>query len=409
MPASHLRIASTDERREPMKIDFSRRLLDTLRPPATGRTWVYDAAQPGLALMITDRDARSFYLYKKVAGRPQRIRLGGLDEITVDQARKLCAKKLGAIADGANPMAERRAIREETTLGDLWAWFSAQAKMRKRSFGTDQSRWKHHLEAWQSRRLSEITSADVSALHTRTGKDKPITANRVLALLSTMYNRARTIGYAGGNPCEAVQRFAEESRERFLNADELRRFTAALAAEAPLYRDLFNMCLWTGQRQGNVRSMRWDEVDLKAGTWSIPAAKFKTNKPLLVHLSAPALKILKDRKKLAEKSTGSIEWVFPQTDNPTRYVTNPTKAWARVCKAAKLPDVRIHDLRRTAGSWMAATGANLSVIGKSLGHRTMQTTATYARLDLSPIAAAVNTATVAMQQAMKGRGARRGK
>src|SRR5688572_23611605 len=108
MPATrHLRITPPGEKREPLKLDFSRRLLDTLRPPASGRTWVYDATLPGLALMITDRDARSFYLYKKVNGRPQRVRLGAFDEITVDQARKLCARTLGAIADGADPQADK--------------------------------------------------------------------------------------------------------------------------------------------------------------------------------------------------------------------------------------------------------------------------------------------------------------
>ncbi len=394
--AMHMRIAQSDQKKGPLKVDFSRRMLDTLRPPDEGRTWVYDTAQTGLALMITANDARSFYVYKWVNGRPQRVRLGALDEITVDQARKLCAKKLGDIAGGADPMAEKRAIREETTLGELWAWFGGQAKMRKRSFGTDESRWKHHLESWSSRRLSEIKSVDVSGLHTRIGKDKPITANRVLALLSTMFNRARSIGYTGNNPCEGVQRFAEESRERFLNADELGRFTAALKAEGSLYSDLFNTCLWTGQRQGNVRSMRWDEVDLTAGTWTIPAAKFKTAKPLTVHLSPPAMTILK-----ARQNSAAGEWVFPQADNPERFVTNPTKAWRRVCKAAALPDVRIHDLRRTLGSWQAAGGTSLAIVGKSLGHRSERTTAIYARLQLDPVRVAVNAATKAMQAAMK--------
>jgi integrase len=397
MAAQHLRIVSDDDsRRAPLKLDFSRRLIETLRPPTAGRTWIYDAKQAGLALQITANDARSFYLYKKVQGRPQRIHLGGFDEITVDQARILCAKKLGAIANGANPNAEKRAMRAETTLGELWTWYSNQAKQRKRSFAADASRWKHHLEQWKSRRLSEITPADVSALHARIGKDKPLTANRALALLSVMFNRARTIGYAGDNPCRSIQRFHEESRERFLNADELARFNAALDDEPQLYADLFRVCLWTGQRQGNVRSMRWDELDLKAGTWAIPASKFKTARPLTVHLSAPALKILKRRKDEA-----ASEWVFPQDDNAGRYVTNPTKAWRRVCAAAKLPDVRIHDLRRTMGSWQAATGANLSAIGKTLGHRTMATTAIYARLQLDGIRGAVNTATAAMERAMK--------
>src|SRR5687767_8301875 len=98
MPAAaHLRLAS-DDKREPLKVDFSKRLLETIGAPKSGRTWVYDNKLPGLALMITDSGARSFYLYKWVNSRPRRIRLGAFDGITVDQARTLCAKELGRIA-----------------------------------------------------------------------------------------------------------------------------------------------------------------------------------------------------------------------------------------------------------------------------------------------------------------------
>jgi integrase len=169
---------------------------------------------------------------------------------------------------------------------------------------------------------------------------------------------------------------------------------------------LFALCLWTGQRQGNVRSMTWAELDLSAETWTIPGAKFKNGKPLTVHLSAPAMTILRARKEAAAKG---VEWVFPQADNAKRYVTNPVKAWRRVCRAAELPDVRIHDLRRTLGSWQAATGANLSAIGKSLGHRTQATTAVYARLDLDPVKAAVNKATAAIEAAVAANGKDGGK
>ena len=113
--------------------------------------------------------------------------------------------------------------------------------------------------------------------------------------------------------------------------------------------------------------------------------------------------ILKQRATGSGKLPVAVEWVFPRPLNPKQHIPSPIKAWARVTKAAKLPDVRIHDLRRTAGSWMAATGANLSAIGKSLGHRTMATTAIYARLQLDGIKGAVDTAAAAMQQAMKPR------
>ena len=64
------------------------------------------------------------------------------------------------------------------------------------------------------------------------------------------------------------------------------------------------------------------------------------------------------------------------------------------------PKIRIHDLRRTLGSWQAATGASLQVIGKSLGHRDVATTAIYARLDLDPVRNSLNVATAAMLEAI---------
>jgi integrase len=61
--------------------------------------------------------------------------------------------------------------------------------------------------------------------------------------------------------------------------------------------------------------------------------------------------------------------------------------------------VTLHDLRRTLGSWQAKTGASLAIIGKSLNHKSQQATAIYARLDLDPVRASVNTATAAMMEA----------
>jgi integrase len=77
----------------------------------------------------------------------------------------------------------------------------------------------------------------------------------------------------------------------------------------------------------------------------------------------------------------------------------PNKAWDRILENSGLENLRIHDLRRTLGSWQAKTGASLSIIGKSLNHKNVATTAIYARLDLDPVRAAVDAATNAMMAA----------
>lgn len=83
----------------------------------------------------------------------------------------------------------------------------------------------------------------------------------------------------------------------------------------------------------------------------------------------------------------------------TGHLKEPRKGWERILERAKISDLRIHDLRRTLGSWQAKTGASLSVIGKSLNHKHTATTAIYARLDLDPVRESVETATSAILSA----------
>jgi len=107
------------------------------------------------------------------------------------------------------------------------------------------------LKPWANRRLSSIKKTDVQALHSRIGrgyeeqvKGKTVrrggtyAANRVLALLRAMFNKADETGFHGENPTAGVKKYKEESRDRFLQADELRAFFDALAAEPEALADV---------------------------------------------------------------------------------------------------------------------------------------------------------------------------
>jgi integrase len=245
-----------------------------------------------------------------------------------------------------------------------------------------------------------------------------------------------------------VANFAERSRERFLLPAEMKAFFTALATEDEIWGDFFILCLFTGSRRGNVASMRWAEVDLANAMWHVPADKTKNKRPGVVALSPPVLAILEKRRQQAD----GCEWVFPsgRTDG---HVIDPRKAWERIlaamrtcpkcgemaggkpkqcpkcsvpvtfkqpkcpeCGAAvrvpvacpkcqhKLPntksvDLHMHDLRRSLGSWQAALGASLVVIGKSLGHADLKSTQVYSRLQLDPIKESVTKAGAAMIEA----------
>ena len=139
------------------------------------------------------------------------------------------------------------------------------------------------------------------------------------------------------------------------------------------------------------------EKDLDEGVWTIPAEKFKTGDEMEVPLVPEAIEILTRR----QNDNGS-EWVFPGPGK-TGHLVDPTKIWERILERAEITNLRIHDLRRTLGSWQARAGASLYVIGRTLGHKNPQTTAIYARLDLDPVRLAVKAATDAMMATAKAK------
>src|SRR5262249_14771737 len=154
----------------------------------------------------------------------------------------------------------------------------------------------------------------------------------------------------------------------------------------------------TGARRSNVLAMRWEQISQTADgqrLWTIPVTK--TGKSHVVPLVREALVILQERRRRIKGA-----WVFP-SDSKTGHIRDLKRAWKRFCTTAKLENLRIHDLRRTLGSWQAATGASLPVIGKSLGHQSMASTAVYSRLHLDPVRQAIVTATQAMVIASRKR------
>jgi integrase len=394
------------ERKPPKKINFTVQTLKALTCPAgKSRVYVYDQRTPGLAYLLTENGARSFYLYRKIDGKPVRIRLGG-EEITIDQARTLAAKHNGKIAEGQNPQEEIRQRKHEMTVGELWEWYlEHHAKPHKRSWKRDEQQWRDHLSELSTRRLSAVKRSEVQELHTRIGgKAGPIAANRAIEILRTMFNVATDkLDWHKPNPCKGIERHRENERDRFLQADELPRFFAALEQEtSQLFKDYFTVLLFTGQRKSNVGAMEWAHLDMTAGVWTIPAEQSKNGRPITVPLATDVMTILKRR----HQERGEARYVFPSYGKSGHLVESKF-AFQRIRERAGLKDVRQHDLRRTLGSWQAAGGSSLQIIGRSLGHASERATRVYSRLHLAPVRESVNAAAAAMRAAAKRTRARR--
>lgn len=375
------------------RFSFNLTELTRLEPPARGRRHVYDTRCPGLTLCVTPAGTKTFYLYRRVQGRPQRTHLGRFPGMTVEQARKRAAVLNAEIAEGGDPQQRKRRLREEVTLGELFEhYMETHAKVHKRSWQEDERLFRQFLAPWAHRRASSVTRSMVQALHAKVGRDNGrYSANRLLALLSTVFNKTADAHAGLANPTTGITRFREESRDRFMDGEEVARFFKALAEEPnPLYRDFFVVCLLTGARRRNVQAMRWSDADLDRGIWRVSGAESKSGQPLVVVLPEPVVVLLRSRRAQVDS-----QYVFPARSR-SGHLVEPRFAWLRILERAGLEELRIHDLRRTLGSWQAANGTSLPIIGRALGHRDPNTTSVYARLNLDPVRAAVDAAARAM-------------
>ena len=446
---------------------LTRPRLDAEKLPAKGRKTVWDETVSGLCCRITASGNRSFYLCKKVLGVQRWERIGSHPETTVADARKQALSLLAAIVRGEKPWEERKTLKEEATLADLWEHYRDHSSGKKKASSRkeDESLWRTVLEPWAGRkRIGSISRGDVQRLINAKGKDTPTRANRTAALLSSMFNKAIAADlWKGANPAKGVERFREVSRDRFLRPDELRAMFASLAYEDEGWKVYFLAALLCGARRSNLLAMKWADLDLARGLWRVDAEESKNGQPMQVIIPEDLQKGLTAWKGHCP----SPVWVFPSDESASGHKTEPCKPWERVLARAEcfrlvqvlavagnwpeaqrdsemeaiiteagrlrllamgrkvqatgeplllalegirkrvsaagldpmggtMLDVRMHDLRRTLGSWATMTGSSLSIVGKVLGHRSHQSTAVYARLDLDPQRQAVEKAANAM-------------
>ena len=355
------------------------------------KDYYYDTKEKGLMMAVTPAGTKSFYLYKRIDGKPERLLLGRFPDISIENARKAAMAAKGEIAIGKNPQKAKRAIRDEMTFHALFVeYMEKYSKVHKKSWKYDEREINKFLKHWFKRKISSIKKTEVERLHAKLGKENGIyQANRLLERIRSIFNKAIDWGWEGVNPAVGIKKFKEKSRDRFLQPDELPRFFKALSNEPnEAARDFFMISLLTGARKSNTLAMRWSDINFTTETWRIEDTK--NSEALTVHLPKEAVEILTERKWKSESP-----WVF-EGNGESGHLADPKKAWMRILKEAEIENLRIHDLRRTLGSYQAATGANGYIIGKSLGHKSQQSTAIYARLNIDPVRDSVNKATDVM-------------
>ena len=356
------------------------KVVSALEAPATGNRLCYDLDLRGFACRVTSSGQKSFVLNYRIRGRERRITLGRWPSWNTKAARLEAGRLRQEIDRGHDPLEEREEERNAPTIAELAARYIEEhlPNKRPRSANEDRALIRDHvLPALGKLRVTDLTRADVERLHRRiTADGKPVRANRALACLRTMLNRAVGWEYRPDNPAKGVQMNAEDHRERFLSPAEIASLSDALARHPERTTvALIRFLMLTGARFGEAAGATWSQFDLSRGTWTKPSSHVKQKKQHTVPLSAPALALLAELK--AEAGDGSYVFPSPTTGRPLLRIET---AWAKIVRDAGLEGVRIHDLRHSFASVLAGSGASLQLIGSLLGHAQITTTLRYAHL-----------------------------
>ena len=359
---------------------LTKRIVDAAKANSSGWRWLGDDEVPGFGVRIYGSGRKLFALrYRTRSGHQRMMQIGQFGELTVQEARNSARRKKVRVLEGGDPLAEREGeqagIRTVSNLMD--GWLDDYAKAHRKRWKKDQRRVNGRIRpSLGQTRLEDLTVDRLAAWHRKIGNDSPVEANRCVETLRAAWRWADRHGLLPEgvqDPTGKVKKFRERSRDRWLRKDELERLmTEVRRHEDPYVRAAIPLLLLTGLRKGELLSARWSDVDLERGEIRLPETKSGESQVRL--LPSPAVAILRDLPR--ERSP----WVFPSPVSPLENRRDLKRPWETIRQAAELPDVTLHDLRRTAGSLMAQAGVPLQVIQQVLGHSHPGVTRLYARL-----------------------------
>ncbi len=386
-------------------VKFSDRYVLNLKPK-TSRYEVREDNAHGvgtLALRVSPNGHKAWQYLYTADGRDRRLTLGAYPAMSVAEAHAACGAAMQAREAGRDPgaivVAGRAETRKAPTFKDLAEQFMAEharPNKAKKSVANDERTLKHDvLPRLGSHKAEAVDRKDVKAmLQAIVARGAPVQANRTLALVRKIYNWGIGEDLVKQNPCIALKAPGgkETQRDRVLSEAELQAFLAALPSAAGMAAEsklALRFQVLTAQRCGEVLGLRWADIDLAAGWWTIPAAKAKNRKAHRVPLSPQAL----DALTVARALNPDRQTVFPSPRGDKPMVeTAVARAVHRILDhfTAKgrelfkddsfvLPAFTPHDLRRTAASQMTGMGIPRLVVSKILNHAEQGVTAIYDR------------------------------
>ena len=321
---------------------------------------------------------RRTYVYTYRVNRRKRLaRIGRVDALSLEQARKKAAMYLAKVASNEDPQAVSDAVKAAITVEQLVArYVEGYAKPQQKMWREIQSSLSRNLlPKFRLTLARNLNSADIAPISVQIGIERPYAANHFLDAVRRMYNwakrPARLVPADFENPASGIPRFPKRRRRRFITTVEMPKFIRALEQDESDYsRHAMWLLLLTGMRMREVLKAKWEHVDWDMGTLFVGLTK--NGEPLLAPLCEAAL----IRLRMIPRTSGNPYIICGR--DPATHLKDLRSCLCRIRKRADRPDIRVHDLRRTVGPWLAQAGTSLHLIGDVLNHLDTSTTAGYA-------------------------------
>ena len=328
--------------------------------PKEERYDLYDAALRGFGVRISKSGIKTWFVMRRVNKRMVRYSLGRYPEYSLTEARAAAATALKQMTEGEHPHAARAAMFDEV----LEEWFTRDQAKNRSIADVRNAMTKHALPAFRSRPIDAIRKADVLRLIDKiVDSGSPVQANRVLAYLRRLFNWCIERDVLRDNPAAGIKAPAREiSRERVLTLMELQSVMEATTRISYPWGPMVSLLALTGQRLSEVASATWDEFNLDNGEWALSGGRTKNGRPHVVHLSAAALKVLRELPAVEGQ-----RWLFSTTGEGP--VKGFSKAKARLDQESGVLGWIFHDLRRSFATHATELlGISPVVVDKVLNH-----------------------------------------
>lgn len=384
----------------------------TVKPSDTARREIPDGGT-GLYLVVQPSGAKSWAFRYRFEGRPRKLTLGpvltleaGEEEpggdpttgapLTLKAARQLTnalGRQLTRGSDPASP-APAAARMRFTDLVDLYLAKHVRPNTRPRSAAETERLMRVEVLPRLGDKLAvNITRAEIIKLLDFIADDRPVLANRVLAALRALFNWAVRRDTLPASPCQGLQPPGKEtSRDRVLLDSELAAVWQASQTMGAPYGTLIQLLIVTGQRLNEVAQIRWSEVDFDLGVWRLPSERSKNGRSHDVPLTPLAMRLIRSMPHLAGEpdyvfTTGHQREMLPPGEERRLTPISGFSKWKEKLDRLSLAELRraaekagkashlveftpwrLHDLRRTVATGMAARGVSQTVVERVLNH-----------------------------------------